>query len=74
MICYISVLRVNKVMLPVKHIFSSNSFFVAVECPEVNKTAKGLCMRYCTVTFELFMLFTGVSCLAFDILCNITSQ
>ena len=44
MICYVSVLRVNKVMLPVKHIFSSNSFFVAVECPEVNKTAKGLCI------------------------------
>ena len=27
-----------------KHIFSSNSFFVAVERPEVNKTAKGLCI------------------------------
>ena len=44
MTCYISVLRVNKVMLPVKHFFSRNSFFVAVECPEVNKTAKGLCI------------------------------
>ena len=31
-------------MLPVKLIFSSNSFFVAVERPEVNKTAKGLCI------------------------------